>query len=178
MDERRRTWTAPIVTCACLFRPSRTCRARHAARHRFQVRTADRGTIDSKDRPPILRPSRDSFHAASHAARHDTATQPFPHAAGSTLLLGLRRIADRRPGMAIVTKLDAKYWRSSAAKSAYDPSPAMSAPFPVKCSHNASANPYFRFPSMVAHAWATAELALSVPSEVAQPPFSTKLPCM
>src|SRR5437868_8353161 len=48
----------------------------------------------------------------------------------------------------------------------------------VNCSHNDSANTYFRVPSMVAHAWATAELALSVPGEVAQPPFSTKLPCM
>src|SRR5258708_28245421 len=38
--------------------------------------------------------------------------------------------------------------------------------------------PYFRFPSIVAHACATAELALSLPGDVAQPPFSTKLPCM
>jgi len=50
--------------------------------------------------------------------------------------------------------------------------------FLVKCSHNDSAKPYFRFPSIVAHAWATAELALSPPGVVAQPPFSTKLPCI
>jgi hypothetical protein len=107
-----------------LFRPSRTCRARHAARHRFYVRTEDRGAIDSKDRPPILRPSRDSFHAASHIARYDTATRPFPHAAGLTLLLGLRRIADRRPGMAIVTKLDAKYCLFKRSKSGGHPDDA------------------------------------------------------
>ena len=41
-----------------------------------------------------------------------------------------------------------------------------------------SAKPYFKFPSSVAHAWATAELAFSLPGGVAQPPFSTKLPCM
>jgi len=36
--------------------------------------------------------------------------------------------------------------------------PVKGVPFLVKCSHNDSANPYFRFPSMVAHALATAEL--------------------
>ena len=41
-----------------------------------------------------------------------------------------------------------------------------------------SAAPYFRFPSIVAQAWATAELVLSPPGVVAQPPFSTKLPCI
>jgi hypothetical protein len=48
----------------------------------------------------------------------------------------------------------------------------------VKCSHIDSAKPYFRFPSIVARAWATAELGLSLPGVVAQPPLSTKLPCI
>jgi hypothetical protein len=37
---------------------------------------------------------------------------------------------------------------------------------------------YFKFPSSAAHAWATAELAFSLPGGLAHPPFSTKLPCM